>query len=80
MEAKRGARAAPPQQVFLNDAMARLGLGVDGFAARLGSNPERVARWLAPLDAPEFQEMEPDVWKLVRDILRTEAAERRPRP
>ena len=66
---KKGAGCPRPQQEFLEDAMARLGMDLAEFSARIGSSPARVERWLYPSDAPEFKEMDEPMWKLVRDIV-----------
>jgi len=61
-----------PQQAFLRDAMDRLGLTRDGFAERLGATRRRLDNWLLPATSTGFRELDPVVWKFVREILERE--------
>lgn len=56
------------QQDFLRSAMARLHMTEAAFAARLGTTPVRVRSWLAPSSSAEFAELDPVVWKFIREI------------
>lgn len=57
-----------PQQAFLREAMRRLGMDVDQFAARLRAPRSRVDAWLANPGDASFQELDPVIWTLVREI------------
>lgn len=57
-----------PQQTFLRDAMQRLDMDIDQFAARIRAPRSRVDAWLADPDDSRFQEMDPVIWTLVREI------------
>lgn len=68
----------PPltQQTFLQEAMAALAMSREQFADRLGASLQRLDCWLAPQEDPVYRELDPVVWKFVRDILEWEAAKK----
>lgn len=57
-----------PQQAFLHEAMQRLGMDIDQFAARLRAPRSRIESWLANPGDAGFQELDPVIWTLVREI------------
>lgn len=57
-----------PQQAFLHEAMRRLGMDIDQFAARLRAPRSRIDAWLANPGDAGFQELDPVIWTLVREI------------
>jgi hypothetical protein len=65
------------QQDFLREAMQRLGMTRDQFAARLGASRRRLDNWLLPGDSSGFRELDPVVWTFVREILEREEQPRR---
>jgi hypothetical protein len=58
-----------PQQQFLCDAMQRLSMDREQFAHRLGITDARLQAWLAPVTDPGFLDLDPEVWRLVREIV-----------
>lgn len=58
-----------PQQEFLRDAMALLGMTRDEFAVRIGTSRRRLDNWLLPSDSKGFREMDEMAWKFIREIL-----------
>lgn len=60
------------QQEFLRDAMRRLEMTREQFAARIGTAKRRLDNWLVPSESKEFREMDGMVWKFVREILQNE--------
>lgn len=57
------------QQEFLRDAMKRLNMKREAFAARLGTSKRRLDNWLLPTESAGFREMDEIVWQFVREIL-----------
>jgi transcriptional regulator with XRE-family HTH domain len=60
------------QQNFLRDAMQRLDMTRDQFAARLGASRRRLDNWLLPSDSAGFRELDPVIGTFVREILERE--------
>jgi aspartate carbamoyltransferase catalytic subunit len=58
-----------PQQDFLRDAMAALGMTRDQFADRIGTSRRRLDNWLLPSDSKGFRAMDEMAWKFIREIL-----------
>ncbi|MFT3820493.1 MAG: aspartate carbamoyltransferase [Rubrivivax sp.] len=61
------------QQVFLRDAMRRLNLTREGFAARIGSRKRALDAWLLPDESSEFRAMPEVVRRFVSEILERDA-------
>lgn len=61
------------QQEFLRDAMDRLGMTRDQFAARINASRRRLDNWLLPDGSAGMRELDPVVWAFVREILEREA-------
>ena len=61
----------PPklQQDFLRDAMFKLGLTRDQFAARFGINRRRFDNWLLPSESAQYREMDEAARKFVQEVL-----------
>ena len=58
------------QQEFLRDAMKRLGMTRQEFAARLNlTSRYRLDNWLLPSGSTGFRELDPVIWQFVREIL-----------
>lgn len=57
------------QCLFLTDAMARLGMGRDDFAARIGVSKKGLSKWLADRHSKEFRAMPVMAWKFIGEIL-----------
>ena len=57
------------QQVFLRDAMARLGMTRQEFADRIHASKRRLDTWLLPSESKEFRELDATIWQFVREIL-----------
>jgi aspartate carbamoyltransferase catalytic subunit len=58
-----------PQQTFLRDAMRRLNLTRDSFAARIGVRRRALDTWLLPDESHEFRAMPEVVERFVSEIL-----------
>lgn len=58
-----------PQQDFLRDAMATLGMTRDQFADRLGTTRRRLDNWLLPCDSKGYREMDEIAWAFIREIM-----------
>jgi aspartate carbamoyltransferase catalytic subunit len=61
------------QQVFLRDAMRRLNLTREAFAARIGSRKRALDAWLLPDESSEFRAMPEVVHRFTTEILAREA-------
>lgn len=61
------------QQVFLRDAMRRLNLTRDVFAARIGVKRRALDTWLLPEESQEARNMPEVVERFVREIVENEA-------
>lgn len=58
------------QQEFLLDAMKKLGLNRETFAARIGCPPTTFKKWIAAeAAAGNYREMPAVAWALVREVL-----------
>ncbi len=57
------------QQDFLRNAMHKLGMTRQEFAARIGAQKRALDNWLLPPDSKGFRSMPDTVWVLVREIL-----------
>lgn len=64
---------AVSQQVFLRDAMRRLNLTRDVFAARIGVKRRALDTWLLPEGSQEFRGMPEVVQRFVTEIVENEA-------
>lgn len=58
-----------PQQEFLRDAMAQLGMTRQEFADRIHASKRRLDSWLLPSKSKQFRELEPTIWQFIREIL-----------
>ena len=63
---------AVSQQVFLRDAMRRLNLTRDVFAARIGVKRRALDTWLLPEGSQEFRGMPEVVQRFVTEIVENE--------
>ncbi|HLS43169.1 MAG TPA: aspartate carbamoyltransferase, partial [Paenalcaligenes sp.] len=63
---------AVSQQVFLRDAMRRLNLTRDIFAARIGVKRRALDTWLLPEGSQEFRSMPEVVQRFVTEIVENE--------
>lgn len=64
---------AVSQQVFLRDAMRRLNLTRDVFAARVGVKRRALDTWLLPEGSQEFRSMPEVVLRFVTEIVENES-------
>ena len=60
-----------PQQEFLRETMATLGMTRDQFADRIGTSRRRLDNWLLPSESKGFREMDEMAWKFIHEILST---------
>lgn len=57
------------QQEFLADAMERMGMTREAFAARIGSTPRTLDKWLLSAESADFQHMPDVAWKFIGEIV-----------
>jgi len=66
------------QAEFLLDAMAKLKLDTEAFAARINTPPLTLKKWLQPPEMKSnYREMPGAMWAHVREILAHEALKRK---
>jgi predicted transcriptional regulator len=58
-----------PQQAFLREAMAKLGMTRAEFAQRISVPIKTLDKWTAPSETSDFRNMPEVVWAYVREIL-----------
>jgi uncharacterized protein (DUF2267 family) len=58
-----------PQQMFLREAMATLGMTRAEFAQRISVPMKTLDKWMAPSETSDFRNMPEVVWAYVREIL-----------
>jgi DNA-binding transcriptional regulator YiaG len=56
------------QREFLADAMNKLGMTPEQFAARLGTSVPKLEKWMLSPDEAGYQVMDEQVWAYIREI------------
>lgn len=62
-------QSTQPQQMFLREAMATLGMTRAEFALRISVPMKTLDKWMAPSETSDFRNMPEVVWAYVREIL-----------
>src|SRR5450631_1632236 len=73
----RSERVKMKQQDFLREAMTVMNVTPEAFAARLGTSPGTLQKWLLPESADDFRTLAEPTWMLVREILAHEKQQKK---